>query len=107
MENGPNKVEESTRNLSDLSDMCKHYGMRDFVKYKEEPNDLDLIRHFTCGIPDSYAEFKKNRDLNAAFVNCKLKSKYCMQKTAHQVRLTLHCTLPIAHCTMHISTCLT
>lgn len=49
--------------------------MQDFVKYKEEPDQLDLIRHFTCGIPDSYATFKKNSGLDAAFINCKLKSK--------------------------------
>ena len=70
-----NKLDKTLRNLADLSDICRNYGMRDFVKYKEEPGSLDLIRHFTMGIPDSFATLKQNRDLNTAFMSCNLKKR--------------------------------
>ena len=76
-------LKEANARLTELSDLCKQLGMRDVVKEKAPPSEVDLIRQFTSGIGNSFATFKKIGDLDRSFIASHYKKK---GKTKSQLR---------------------
>lgn len=70
------KNQETEMRITDLSDLCQQYGIRDYTKEKVKMNTQQLIKQFTSGIDQSYLAYKQNASIDRAIVKCKLKEKH-------------------------------
>ena len=72
------------KRLAELADLCKQFGMRDFVKDKITLNDRQMLDQFVYGIPNAFQSYKQTSNINRTFLACNFKEK---EKSKTQVRI--------------------
>ena len=68
-------VSMNKEKLAELTDLCKHYGMRDFVKDKIKLNDRQMFDQFANGMGNAFHAYKLNSSINRTMLNCNFKEK--------------------------------
>jgi hypothetical protein len=68
-------VSMNKEKLAELSDLCKHYGMRDFVKDKIKLNDRQMFDQFANGMGNAFHAYKLNSSINRTMLNCNFKER--------------------------------
>jgi hypothetical protein len=66
-------MNKNREKLAELQDLCKHYGMRDFVKDNVQLNDRQIFDQFANGMGNAFHAYKLNSSINRTMLNCKFK----------------------------------
>ena len=72
------------KRLIQLQDLCREFGMRDYVKNKKKPKEKELFTSLVYGFDNSFQAYKKNSNIDKTLIYCKLKEK---EKTRGQKQL--------------------
>ena len=78
--------------LAQLTDICKNYGMKDYVNDTIQLPEKELVRSFATGVTNAFAAYKKASNMQTAYVNChfKEKRKTRAQRTMEKIKKEAH-----------------